>query len=258
MSYTEYLRRKAAASTVVLDTRQNTDASMYIFEKRLATATIFPTNGQRVGSITNTVDVTTNPQKAVRSYVKTSGGWVPDASTYTASSATHAGYHNTGRIVKRNCASCIPVLGPAPKSASDFTRQVEACPAIRGDPVSDIVFVDNTIRLSSGLPPEACCSNKGTAIAIHDVKEKKAFVHTPNRPSEAGGQYALKGVDHTPPGLFRKVGGPVRADHLPYVERHHGNDLRVNPRRIPVRYQIPANSPAHLKINDPKFGNVKY
>jgi hypothetical protein len=39
---------------------------------------------------------------------------------------------------------------------------------------------------------------------------------------------------------------------LKYVEKHHGNDGGVNPRRGPIKYQIPAGAPAHLKINDPK------
>jgi hypothetical protein len=44
----------------------------------------------------------------------------------------------------------------------------------------------------------------------------------------------------------------VPSDHLKYVEKHHGNDGNVNPRRVPTKYQIPAGAPAHLKINDPK------
>jgi len=49
-----------------------------------------------------------------------------------------------------------------------------------------------------------------------------------------------------------KVGALVPSDHLKYVEKHHGNDLGVNPRRVPEPFHIPANAPAHLKINDPK------
>jgi len=49
----------------------------------------------------------------------------------------------------------------------------------------------------------------------------------------------------------RKV-GDRNPRNVPYVEKHHGNDLSVNPRRVPIKYQIPAGSPAHLKINDPR------
>jgi hypothetical protein len=40
------------------------------------------------------------------------------------------------------------------------------------------------------------------------------------------------------------------------VENKHGNDLNVNPRRVPTRYTY-SESIAHLKINNPTFANVK-
>jgi hypothetical protein len=74
-----------------------------------------------------------------------------------------------------------------------------------------------------------------------------------------------------PPGIVQGIGGnggisqdhPYKAGALvatkypKYIEKHHGNAFGVNPKRQILPYQIPANSPAHLKINDPKFGNVK-
>ena len=78
----------------------------------------------------------------------------------------------------------------------------------------------------------------------------------PDRPSVAGGQYADKG--NLEPGKdvgalggnpHYKAGAALRK--IPYVEKHHGNDLNVNPKQPFVKYQIPANSPAHLRINDP-------
>jgi hypothetical protein len=98
-----------------------------------------------------------------------------------------------------------------------------------------------------GVLPGAtgCC----WPAANHSVKNKSAYPVVPNRPSQAGGQYAVIPASTTSPDDARKVGAALR--NIPYVEKHHGNDLGVNPKRPFVRYQIPANSPAHLKINDP-------
>lgn len=54
------------------------------------------------------------------------------------------------------------------------------------------------------------------------------------------------------PSDARKVGNYDYKDHQKYVEKHHGNDLNVNPRRVPTEF-VPTNAaPAHLKINDPR------
>ena len=52
-------------------------------------------------------------------------------------------------------------------------------------------------------------------------------------------------------GVFSR-GAVIPAKHVRYVEKHHGNDLlSINPRKpLFQRYQIPAGTPAHLKIND--------
>ena len=53
-------------------------------------------------------------------------------------------------------------------------------------------------------------------------------------------------------GVFSR-GGNLPKDITRYVEKHHGNDLStmVNGRKpVPAKYQIPAGTPAHLKIND--------
>lgn len=55
-------------------------------------------------------------------------------------------------------------------------------------------------------------------------------------------------------GVFSR-GGVIPSKHLKYVEKHHGNDLlSVNPRKpIAKKYQIPAGTPSHVKINDPNL-----
>ena len=55
-------------------------------------------------------------------------------------------------------------------------------------------------------------------------------------------------------GVFSR-GGILPKDMTRYVERKHGNDLlAVNPRKpIFRRYQIPAGTPSHMKINEPNL-----
>ena len=254
MSYAEYLRRKAAAEPVILNTKKPTDASMFTQKQRLAASQVFRVDGSEVGTMIEAIDRSGNMHRPL-SYVKKTGR-PADASDYTAFLGSQGirddAAYNRGRLVTNSndagsISACVPIAAPvAPKQASQITRELEACPAKRGDPVSDRVFVDNTIRMSVGIVP---CATDSDHI-IHSTKEKKAYPIEPNRPSQAGGQYAVIGPDITSPDDARKVGAPVRSYHLPYVEKHHGNDLNVNPRRVPIPYK-PGGLPAHLKINDP-------
>lgn len=58
------------------------------------------------------------------------------------------------------------------------------------------------------------------------------------------------------PGDARKVGAYDYKDRQKYVEKHHGNDQNVNPRRVPTKF-VPTNrAPAQLKINDPRGSRV--
>lgn len=243
MSYTEYLRRKAAATPTIISTRKTVDASLLIAEKRLATAQIFARDGRQTGVINNSIDPS-SPLYANRSYQKATGGQIPDASSFTASSATGAGFHKPELKIQSCCTTLIDAPVPD-KIASSFTTGLVSCHEQRGEHEIPSVFVDDTISLNGVV---------GCERAIFDVKAKTAFPKYPNRPD----YFANKYVDTTPVGQFRKVGAPIPSDHLPYVEKHHGNDLNVNPRRPFVPYQIPFGVIPHLKINDPKFGNVKF
>jgi hypothetical protein len=106
-------------------------------------------------------------------------------------------------------------------------------------------FVDNTIR---NLGDPALCK---VPVPNHGVKAEHAYsAYSPRPvPSDKGNLEpgkdlgALGGNPHYKPGAALKK--------TPYVEKHHGNDLGVNPKRPFVKYQIPAGTPAHLRINDP-------
>jgi hypothetical protein len=274
MSYTEYLRRKAAAQPVILNTKKFEDASMFTQKQRLAASTVFRLNGGDIGTTIEANDRSGNAHRPM-SYQKQTGRSA-DASDYTAFLGSQGirddAAYNRGRLLTNSnsagsISACVTIAAPiAPKQASQFTRQLIDCHTLHrdgtADPISDQAFVDTTIRLSAALPtmvnggsyvngkwtPAAttCCP----AEAIHDIKDKSAYPQTPNRPSQAGGQYAVIGPNTTSPDDARKVGAPVRSDHLPYVEKHHGNDLNVNPKRPFVKYK-PGGFPAHLKINEP-------
>jgi hypothetical protein len=252
------MRRKAAAAPVILNTKKPTDASMFIQKTRLAASGVFRLDGSEVGTTITANDRSGNGHMPA-SYVKKTGK-PADASDFTAFLGSQGirddAAFKRGRILTNSTdassvSTCVPIAAPvAPKQASQFGRELVDCHAARGDPISNKVFVDNTIRLSAGQVP--CATN--TTHIIHDVKDQTAFPKVPNRPSQAGGQYAVIGPVTTSPDDARKVGAPVRSFNLPYVEKHHGNDLNVNPKRPFVPFRIPAGAPAHLKINDPKQG----
>jgi hypothetical protein len=241
MSYTEYLRRKAAGSPTIIDRRTNTDASMYTMRQRHLASSVFFTSN-RIGVVNNTTDVNTNPQKAVNSYVKATGR-VPDASMFTSHSGTWQLPLAEGKITVDPC--CVPTLGPAPKSASDWVRDsVDCCTQHHNaNELGPALFVDNTIRLKNLT---GCCDNDITK-ANHEHPVTTPYASWSPRPDKGAGGIPVYTVSS--PSDARKVGDftPRKA---PYVEKHHGNDLKVNPRRQIEPFKLTTGIP-HLKINDP-------
>jgi hypothetical protein len=162
-----------------------------------------------------------------------------------------------------------------PKTASQITRDRIACFEQNGEPHTDLntpvqkgitQFIDDTISLNSGTFRIGTGSNisgnptgstiqssnmitNGCPSAIHSHPAIVPRVAWAPRPTKgAGGLFAYP--VSTPQEHQFKVGAAIGRPK--YVERHHGNDFGVNPRRVPTEYQIPAGAPAHLKINDPK------
>jgi len=256
MSYTEYLRRKDAGAIKIVSTRENTDASTHTWKVKMASSTVFSRDGSSIGVVNRPQDLKDDKLKQVLSYRKQSGGRTPDASQF---SQCMAGSALSASLLPANAkpdptiivGPCYTISAPVSYlSSSDFTRNRSACQVANGQQhdlatLTPPVFVDNTIRLSVGIVP---CATDPSHV-IHEIKEQKAFPLHPDRPSQAGGQHAIIGASTTTPDDARKVGAALR--NIPYVEKHHGNDLNVNPKRPFVRYQIPPGAPAHLKINDP-------
>jgi hypothetical protein len=136
-----------------------------------------------------------------------------------------------------------------PQNASVVAKLAESCryPSTEGHIQSELgpaLFVDNTIRLKNLV---GCCDNEiNQAIHTHPA-EVPHNVNYQARPVKS----KIPVFTVPSPSDARKVGNYDYKDHQKYVEKHHGNDLNVNPRQLIKKFQIPANTPAHLKINDP-------
>lgn len=267
MSYTEYLRRKAATSQKVIDHQpKKVDASQFIMQQRLKASTLFALSG-REGVINNVSDPsntgTTSNLKAAQGVMKVSGGRVPDASTFTAYLGGNAigeeikanGIPNSKFVLPANLPSSLCtnsyLNGPsAPKSAGDWIRSQAPCINDRephnANELGPALLVDNTIRLKHLV---GCTSNEiSDANHTHpaDVPHNTKWVA---RPEHGRGGIPVSVV--ASPSDARKV-GDRNPRNIPYVEKHHGSHLTTTFARVPRKYVIPGQPPAQLKINDPR------
>jgi hypothetical protein len=282
MSYTEFLRSKKSTAINVINTKKLQDASDITTQTRLGASRVFALNNDQVkGVISHPIDFSLEPITQTQSAYKAAGGSrkVGSASEFTA----YTGGQAIGKEVRAGMPSGKLVQTPAitltsadvPQSSSDFIRKTRGCQDALGeqhdsDTLTPSKFVDDTIR-NTGLP--ACV----TRPANHGLKDETAFPHVPNRPSQAGGQLAIFG--NLEPGKEAGAYGGVtiahRKSNIPVqsirttagindnykvgaatakirtVPEHHGNDLGVEPRRVPTPYKNVAIQPAQKKINKP-------
>lgn len=139
-----------------------------------------------------------------------------------------------------------------PQRASQIASTLESCrqpstePHIQNE-LGGPLFVDDTIRLKHLT--SCCVNNNDIAQAIHTHPANVPHNDYQARPLKGNGGIPVFTVSS--PDDARKV-GDRNPRNIPYVEKHHGNDLNVNPRRVPTKFQIPNGSPAQLKINDPR------
>ena len=131
-------------------------------------------------------------------------------------------------------------------SGSDFVRQKLACaqqivPHTEGK-IGPAVFVDDTIRIPNVDP--TCCPLK----ANHEIKDVSPFERTTQGPSKFTTINAALSTE--PP---RKIGSLIPRSK--YIEKHHGNDLNVNPKRPFIRYQV-SELPVQ-RLDKPRHGDVK-
>jgi len=287
MSYAEYLRRKAAAAPVIIDTSpRKVDASHYTTMARMKANSTFFTS-TRVGVVNNTlspsITATQNNPKQVLAYKKTSGGRVTDASNYTSFIGGNAiredilaGGTAPTRLLfnssdPTSLSACVKITEPSPftsgafsatnipVTASEYLNNTKHCkdlgmvePHVQNE-LGPSKFVD-TMR--PAVPSSNTCVNGAQTPCKHIIHTHPA--DKPHNQYQARPQYAQKGVPNVPLDMPYKVGAPVPSKHLKYVERKHGNDLAVLRRAYPYRYQIPAGAPAHLKINDPQVPKVLF
>lgn len=293
MSYTEYLRRKAASSATIINTRQTTDASMYIMKQRLGANSVFLMN-KRKGVVSDNHQDMPSTQHSTQSYFKESGGKIADASTYTAfvgglainEKGIKANSVNGKLTVSANLpvSLCTPqyVNGPRARlSAGDWVRTQAPCLNGRephnANEVGPPRFTDDTIthvRRTIGMTTTPIRENgaflgmnkvdivptiRGTsrpcnttdmipatrATFTHpEPKLRRAYSARPAKDANA----MIVAMPAPPNDNLRKRGAALRK--IPYVEKHHGNDGNVNPRRLAKRFQIPRGAPTQLKIND--------
>lgn len=282
MSYTEFLRSKKSTAINVINTKKLQDASDITTQTRLGASRVFALNNDQVkGVISHPIDFSQEPITQTQSAYKAGGGSrrVGSASEFTA----YAGGQAIGKEVKAGMSSGRLVQTPAitltsadvPQSSSDFIRKTQGCKDALGeqhdsDTLTPSKFVDDTIR-NIGSP--ACL----TRPANHGVKDETAFPHIPNRPSEAGGQLAVKGnlepskeagsyggvtIAHvksnipvqsirTTAGINENYKVGAATAKIRTVPEHHGNDLGVDPRRVPTPYVNVKRQPPQKKSNLP-------
>jgi len=286
MSYTEYLRRKAAAAPVVIDTRMKLDASSFTNRVRLSASVDFARDGQKYGSVANS-DLTDRYTHGVTANKKVAGGRVPDASIFTAANAGQA-LANQALVPKPvryvlnsndagSLTGCLPIPAPIPaKTASQAVRDIIACHERKGEQhftnatthPGPSVFVDDTIThvKNYNLPQNTtkyqiapdctACGGNPAGVGVTCALCVGAANHAPSADMPHNTRWGPRPTKSAQPILVapspsdaRKVGAAMR--HIPTVGKHHGNAMIGHIQYPDTPYQIPAGTAAHLKINEP-------
>jgi hypothetical protein len=270
MSYSQYLKNKMAAAPKILNTRKPLEASEITTKRRLGASSFFNVDGADKGTMREASDMETSRGKAPISYQKQTG--IPkDSSDFTAYRGSQGlgndAAHARGRLLAHSndltsISTCVdlpainrPVFhttgrrtaNTVPTSGSDFIRQKIACAQRRTPHTSGQVgpplFVDDTIRIPQ-VDPTVCCPT----VANHSIKANVPFERTISGPTKFTTLGYQEGND--PP---YKAGALIAS--AKYIEKHHGNDLHVNPKRPFVKFQ--GSHLATRRINEPRFGVVK-
>jgi len=256
MSSSQYLRNKMAASPKILNTLKPQDASDITTKKRLIASRFFPISGGDKGTMREASDLSTSDGKKILSYQKQTGQ-PKDSSDFTAfrgavginkDLASQRGRLLTNSDSPQSISKCVPMSAVIPtKDASTITRERLFChqtkPMVHTTgQVGPPLFVDDTIRIPA--VDSTCCPLK----ANHAIKANVPFEKTRNGPSK----FSALGhqIGNRPP---YKAGSLIPNNK--YIEKHHGNDLFVNPDRPFVRYQG-SNVPLQ-RLDKPRFGDVK-
>ena len=251
------MRRKAAVAPVVLNTLKPTDASMNTLKKRMEASSVFFTDGGSLGTLIKNTDRNVQNNAAVSS-IKAKGR-PPDASFYTSYRGGQAigddSAHRRGIIVQTSELACCNVQPSSwsYSSGSDYIRSLK-CAA---DSPGDVKFVDDTIRLSAGVPEmvtSGCCDNQGITAPNHTHSPGIQLVNS--QPYAVGKPFFMRNPPQSegPNVSPHKVGGYLGV-RTAYVENKHGYVQPSKP--TPVAPGGQGQEIAHLKINKPNLANVK-
>jgi len=275
MSSGDYLRNKLASLPKVTSIRKPTDSSVHTRRVRMAgSGNGFFVDGPSVGSLRNNTDTTplyvNNPHASVSS-IKATAGRVPSASDYTTYAGSRAAALDIlNQNTRGNELKSLMTVQPPPaprasqyRTSSDVTRILKSDCRTNTGGVTDgpgaPLFVDNTIRLSSGVPSkvDGCC---GTGIGKANIEDAN-HTHSPglltNNPfSQQNMPYKKPGYEvpnPQPPNVAPKQGGGYLGPRSVYVENKHGFVQPTAP--IPKAPGGQGQDKATLRINDPTFFN---
>lgn len=263
MSYTEFLRRKASAAPIIIDTTVRSDASTITMRRRLQANNEFFLSA-RQGVINNVSDPsgtgTTSRLKAAMGTTKVSGGRIPDASVFTAFVGGDA-INSDGGIFQKaqryvansntvgSISNCVVIDSPSPyvsgiassantvpQNASNIVRNLRSCvqpstePHIQNE-LGPSEFVGDTIALnrSIGLITTYATDVNGSYLGANRVDNIPAAT------------VACPRVNHTHPQPFVPVRYMARPTHgqggIPIFVVPSPDDARKvgnrNPRKIP-------------------------
>jgi len=240
------LQNKRDAQHKVLKVQRPVDASTYITKRRFESNQKFFEDGKGVGTLRIDTDRNrdANPSVSFTKHITRPA----DASEFTAYRGhigvnTDAPYRAGG--VKTQLCTPIPEQdGTLYSPAGDYTKTLRC----NKDLASKTLFVDTTIRLSAMTPCTTPQANHVHSQGLAYCPQKESTNQT-SRVVVAPHSFQNQGVGGT------RIGG-YYTPKSGFVEKKHGNDLHVNPKRIPTVFTL-SNAPAHLKINDPTLGQIK-
>ena len=270
MSSRDYLRNKMAALPKTIKVQQGTDSSMLTQKRKFIATQTFFIDGTSKGALLKSTDgsstILNNP--AGSSFKQISKGG--DASNYTAFRG-HIGIDKdtsflTGGYKSVPCDQNASVTISNFNTSSSRTLKIKSCPAELGNIEAPSLFVDNTIRLSSGVPSllNPCC-NPNVPVLTRAYNHKKdgpktffkvyqPFSRNISKPWIGPQGYEVQPFNVT---SARKIGGYVPILSLNNsVMPKHGNPMMDHQYNYQGRKTLYGNYVA-LKIDRPTLFNIK-
>jgi hypothetical protein len=268
MSSRDYLRNKMAALPKTIKVQQGTDSSMLTQKRKFIATQTFFIDGTAKGALLKSTDgsSTTLNNPAGSSIKQISKGG--DASNYTAYRGNVGIAQDTpfltGGYKSVPCDETVSVTINNFNTASSRTLKIKSCPAELGNIEEPSMFVDNTIRLSSGVPSllNPCCNPNVPARAYNRKTDgPKTFfkVYQPFSRNVTKPWIGPQGYEVQPFNVTnaRKIGGYVPILSLNNsVMPKHGNPMMEHEWHYEGRRPLYGNYVA-LKIDRPTLFNIK-